>query len=236
MSLASSVIAGSAVWVGQRLLRYRRMARMRAFFGVSPDTAAILVAPRHFASPQATSVHRQDTAALVELATAVNACGGKADIVEDQAGPHGLGRTTEFCVGGPASNPRTAAHLRSLLPGVRFDPDAAASGELTLQVGTVAHRRDPDRAEYGVLAKISRPEMAYPVFIIAGQTARTNRAAARLLVSGYRRLLRSYGRTGRFCLLIRIIDPQAYGPDLVEVVADVTAEAFAPATPVPHAD
>lgn len=231
MSLAASVIAGSAVWFGQRLLRYRRMARMRAFFGVWPAAGALLVAPRHFSSPRTASVHRQDMAALVELATVVNACGGRAELVDEQARPHGIGRVTEFCVGGPASNPRTGAHLRSLLPGVRFDPYALVGGELTLSVGGVAYRRSPEHVEYAILARLTVPAMAKPVFLIAGQTARTNLAAARLLASQYRRLLRTYRTSGRFCLVLRIVEPDAYGPDLVEIVADVTGEAFQPPEP-----
>jgi hypothetical protein len=70
LSLVASVIAGSAVWLVQRLLNYRRMARKRAFFGVSAGASCVLVAPRHFSSPQTDSVHRRDMAALVELATA----------------------------------------------------------------------------------------------------------------------------------------------------------------------
>lgn len=50
MSLVSSVVAGSAVWLGQRLLHYRRLVRKRAFFGVSPTAGCVLVPPRHFSS------------------------------------------------------------------------------------------------------------------------------------------------------------------------------------------
>ncbi len=42
----------------------------------------------------------------------------------------GLGEQTEFCVGGPSSNSRTAAHLRRFLPGVTQTEDA-----LSLHVG-----------------------------------------------------------------------------------------------------
>lgn len=53
LSLASSVVAATAAWVGQWLLRYRRLARKRTFFGVTPGATCILVTPRHFSSPQA---------------------------------------------------------------------------------------------------------------------------------------------------------------------------------------
>jgi hypothetical protein len=64
------------------------------------------------------SVHRRDVAALVELTTIAKDCGSRADLVSDEAMPQQIGRITEFCVGGPHGNPRSAAHLRTLLRGV----------------------------------------------------------------------------------------------------------------------
>lgn len=228
MSLVSSVIAGTAVWLGQRLLRYHRVARKRAFFGVAPGAGCVLVAPKHFSSPQSTSVHRQDMAALVELATIINDCGGRVEVSAEGPAAPGIGRSAEFCVGGPTANPRNAAHLRAFLPGVRYDD------ELTLTVNPTVYRRDPERAEYAVLAKVPMPGTARPVFVIAGQTARTNLAAARLLATAYRKLLRTYGPGGRFCLVLKIVEPDTYGPDFVEVEADLTDQAFRPRPAVPQ--
>lgn len=226
MSLVSSVVAGSAVWLGQRLLHYRRLVRKRAFFGVSPTAGCVLVPPRHFSSPHPASVHRNDVAALVELATIVNGCGGRADVITEREGLRGVGRVTEFCVGGPIANERTAAHLRSILPGVHFDPYEEAGEDLAFTVGPTEYRRVPAHTEYAVLAKIYPPGRTSPVFLIAGQRARTNLAAARLLATQYRRLLRSYGRAGRFCLILKVFEPDSYGPDYVEVAADASADAF----------
>jgi hypothetical protein len=233
LSLVSSVIAGSAIWLAQRLLRFRRLARKRAFFGVSAGASCLLVSPRHFSSPQAASVHRRDMAALVEIATIVNDCGGRAEVVAGDSGPHGMGRLTEFCVGAPAANPRTAAHLRAVVPGVRF---AAVDGQdgRTFRVGDTGYPAPSEQAEYVVLARAHPPAAPNPVFVIAGQTARSNLAAARLLALRYRSLLRTYGAGGRFCLVLRIVEPEAYGPDLVEIVADRTAVAF-PDHPAPAA-
>jgi hypothetical protein len=125
ISLLSSVVAASAAWVGQWLLRHRTLARKRAFFGVTPGADCVLVTPRHFSSPQTASVHRRDTAALVELGTIISACGGTSQIVSGDGELHGVGRLTEFCVGGPTANPRTHAHLRSILQGVVSEPDEA---------------------------------------------------------------------------------------------------------------
>lgn len=229
MSLVSSVIAGTAVWLGQRLLRYHRIARKRAFFGVDPGAACVLVAPRHFSSPQSNSVHRRDMAAMVALATIVNDCGGRAEVSAEGPTTPGVGRHTEFCVGGPSVNPRTAAHLRAILPGVRYEGD-----EMTLTTKSIVYRHDSGQAEYGILAKAQLSGTSRPVFVIAGQTSRANLAAARLLATSYRRLLRTYGPDGRFCLVLKIVEPDTYGPDFVEIEADVTDDAFRPRPAVPQ--
>jgi hypothetical protein len=226
LSLVASVIAGLAVWLVQRLLNYRRMARKRAFFGVSAGASCVLVAPRHFSSPQTDSVHRRDMAALVELATIVNDCGGRTDVITEDAGVRGIGQLTEFCVGGPTANSRTAAHLRAVLPGVRIESDADAGGAPTIQVGATAYPASSELAEYAVLAKSHGPDSENPVFIVAGQTAQANLAAARLLASRYRSLFKTYRASGRFCLVLKIVEPVAFGPDFVEIVADATAEAY----------
>lgn len=77
-----------------------------------------------------------------------------------------------------------------------------------------------------MLAKVYLPDTAFPVFVIAGQTARTNLAAARLLSTRFHKLLRRFGRSGRFCLVVRVLEPNTYGPDLVEIMADATKDAF----------
>lgn len=226
LSLISSVVAGSLAWAAQWLLRYRRLARKRTFFGVTPGTSCVLVAPRHFSSPQAASVHRRDTAALVELATVVSECGGASEIVSGDGELHGVGHVTEFCVGGPAANPRTDAHLRSILPGVTSEPDESGGVAPALHVGETIYPPASERAEYVVLAKAYVPTMPNPVFIVAGQTARSNLAATRFLASRHRALVSSYGVQGRFCLVLKIVEPLAFGPDYVEIAADETDAAF----------
>ncbi|HEX6335880.1 MAG TPA: hypothetical protein VFZ85_02930 [Jiangellaceae bacterium] len=231
LSLLSSVVAALAAWVGQWLLRYRRLARKRAFFGVTSSATCILVTPRHFSSPQAASVHRRDTAALVELGTIISECGGTTQIVSGDGELHGVGRLTEFCVGGPTANSRTDAHLRSILRGVRSEPDEAADGMPALRVGTTVYPAASERAEHVVLAKTYVPATPNPVFVLAGQTARSNLAAARFLATHHRKLLKSYGVKGRFCLVLKIVEPLAFGPDFVEIIGDVTAEAFQASAP-----
>jgi hypothetical protein len=64
------------------------------------------------------------------------------------------------------------------------------------------------------------------VFILGGQTARANLAAARFLAHRYRQLHRQYGASKRFCVVLRIVEPAVYGPDFTEIAADLTEAAF----------
>lgn len=224
INLLASVIAGAAVWLTQRLLHRRRLSRERAFFGLTMGGTCLLSVARHFSSPQKASVHRRDVAALVELATLARECGARADLANDGALAQGFGRTTEFCVGGPSGNPRTATHLRTILRGVSF-----AGGADTIRVGGAEYRFDPGVAEYVVLARAWGPARDRPVFVLAGQTAPTNLAAARYLDAQHRTLSRRYGSDRPFCLVLRVVEPRVYGVDFVELAADVTEEAFHPA-------
>ncbi|HEV7965837.1 MAG TPA: hypothetical protein VGP57_25070 [Actinoplanes sp.] len=222
INLMASVIAGAAVWLAQRAVRRRRLARERAFFGLTAGGDCLLSVARHFSSPRKASVHRRDVAALVELATLARECGARADLANDGALAQGFGRLTEFCVGGPGGNPRTATHLRTILRGVTF---VAAE---TIAVGGVEYHFEPGVAEYVVLARAWGPARDRPVFVLAGQTAPTNLAAARYLAARNRPLFRQFGPDRQFCLILRIVEPAVYGADFVELVADVTEVAFHP--------
>jgi hypothetical protein len=180
---------------------------------------------RHHSSPNEASVHRRDVAALVELATLARECGARADLATDGGLAQGFGRLTEFCVGGPVSNPRTATHLRTILRGVTFvTPDHIAVDGADYHYGL-------DAAEYVVLARGWGPARDRPVFVLAGQTSLSNLAAARYLQAQHRALFRQYAADRPFCLVLRIVEPGVYGSDFVELAADVTDVAFRPVQP-----
>ena len=228
VNLVASATAGVAVWLAQRLLTYRRLNRKRAFFGLSADADVWLVVSRHASSPHEQSVHRNDVAALVELTTVVKECGGRARLTGAGEVALGLGRLTEFCVGGPGTNPRTAVHLRAMLRGVGFEPFEVSGARLAFSVGSIRFERDPEHVEYAILARITAAESSHPVFVIIGQTANANYAAARYLATRHRRLHRQYGSGKDFCLVLRIVEPASYGADLVELAGDASSEAFRP--------
>ena len=226
INLLASVIAGAAVWLAGFLLRRRRLSRERAFFGLTEGATCLLVASRHASSPSENSVHRRDVAALVELATIARECGARADRVGEPEPAGEIGRLTEFCVGGPGiANPRTAVHLRTILRGVTFADADPAKVRLAFTVGGQEYARTPD-ATYVLLARFWGPARGRPVFLLGGLTAGANLAAARYLTARHRELDRRYGADRPFALVLRIVEPTAYGTDFTELAADVTDFAF----------
>ncbi|MDG4824292.1 hypothetical protein O7635_20770 [Asanoa sp. WMMD1127] len=236
INLVASVLAAVAAWVVQRAVAYRRLARMRGFFGLRDGAPSLLIVGRHWSSARMSSVHRNDVAAIVELGAIVKECGGRADLVPAAEAPKELGKVTEFCVGGRESNPRTEAHLAALLPGVRVTTYAEAGDPVPLLVGEHRFERDPHHVAHVLLARVV--PTAHPIFLLVGQTALSNLAAARYLAENHRELQRRYGDQSPFCLALRVREPAAYGPDLVELVGDVTEAAFGgtppPALPRPR--
>ncbi|MEV0461160.1 hypothetical protein [Catellatospora methionotrophica] len=222
INLLASAIAGAAVWLTQFALRRRRLHRMRTFFGLAAGATCVFFVSRHASSPHPQSVHRSDMGALLEVAVIARDCGSVPRIASFEDAPTGPGELTEFSVGGPTFNPRTGSHLRRTLPGVAIVKDGERP--LTLVVGGQSYVCEPGTSEYVLLAKVFGPGGGRPVFLLCGQTALSNQAGARHLRAQYQQLAREHGNRP-FALLLRVVDTDAYGPTLVEVVADVTADA-----------
>ena len=236
INLLASAAAAALGWLAQWLLRYRRLARKQAFFGLDRGSECVLTMPRHVSSSKENSVHRRDVAAMVELATVAKDCRASVQLLSSDEVPTTLGRAAEFCVGGPTANDRTAVHLRTMLPGVRFEPAADDDIVAPFSVGPATYRREEGRVEYVLLARVFGPGGGRPVFVISGQTARTNFAAAKYLATSYRALAKRYGSGKRFCLVLQVVESRHYGPDYAEIAADVTPDAFtAPPAPVAEA-
>jgi len=226
INLVASAIAAAAVWLAQYAVRLRSLQRKRRFFGLHRGSQCTFFVSRHASSPNPNSVHRQDMGALVDLAVVAHDCGSRAEIASFDDPPVGIGAVTEFSVGGPTHNPRTAQHLHRLLPGVTVATDDPEL--LTIGAGPHEFSRERDVYEYMLVARAYASDGGAPVFVLSGQTALSNQAAARYLTTRYRRLARDHGNRP-FCLVLRIVDPPAYGSGIVELVADVTAHAFRPA-------
>ncbi|MQY39587.1 hypothetical protein SRB17_76140 [Streptomyces sp. RB17] len=227
LGLVATAISASLGWLARTHLWRRKLRRKQAFFGLPDNSETLLVVNRDAGGPELT-VTRQDVFALLELSALIKDCRAHARVVAHDAAQQGFGERTEFCLGGPASNRRMAAHLSSLLPGVRVNTDAEPGPDRgAFQIGGESYRLGKGQSEYVLLARLTMGRDARPVFLFCGQRAITNQAATRYLARHHERLARKYG-TGSFVLLLKVVNSQAYGPDVVELVADVTRAARTP--------
>lgn len=219
INLLASVIAGTAVWLSQWFVRLRRLARLRAFLGVSAGSICTVAVSRHAASSHSMSVHRRDLAAVVEVATLLRQCGASADVLITDAELRGVGELTEFCIGGPSTNQRTAAHLSRFVPGLVVDPQETDPDGLTLHLAGREFRRVPGVEEFVLVFRLPVEVAAKrPLWIICGQTARSNHAAARYLSAESRILARRFKRQPGFCLALKVVNPKTYDHRYVELV------------------
>ncbi|MEU0331798.1 hypothetical protein [Streptomyces sp. NPDC006193] len=233
LGVVAAGVSAALGWLSRTYLWRRRLRRKQAFFGLPDHSESLLVVNRNAGGPEL-SVMRHDVFALLELSALIKDCNAHARVVAHDAAQQGFGERTEFCLGGPASNRRTAAHLSSLLPGVHVNVEAEAGADLgAFRIDGQDYRMEGGRCEYVLLARLTAGERhgARPVFLFCGQRAITNQAATRYLARHHERLARRYG-SGSFVLLLKVVNSEAYGPDVVELVADVTRAAR---TPVPDA-
>ncbi len=210
---AAGLAVGILVWALVSALGRRRLRRTREFFGLVPDGDCLLVVNKSGSGEL--SVPRRDVLALVELAGLVARCGAQAQVVSHDEVRRGFGEKAEFCVG---ANSRTAAHLEWKLPGVDVGKG--------LRVADRTYG-----ADHVLIARITDPDQSRPVFLVCGSTPVTNQAAVRYLVTHERTLIRRYGIRNGFCAVLKVVNPDAYGPDVVEWVGDVSAAAFRPPAP-----
>ncbi|MCX5561835.1 hypothetical protein [Streptomyces sp. NBC_00038] len=226
LGVLAAGISAALGWVARTYLWRRKLRRKQAFFGLPNNSESLLVVNRDAGSPEL-AVHRYDVFALLELSALIKDCGSNAEVITHEAARQGFGERTEFCVGGPGSNRRMAAHMHAMLPGVRVNTDPEpVQDRLAFQVGSERYRMDKGVTEYVLLARLTagQPGLSRPVFLFCGQRAITNQAATRYLARNHERLARKHGNNS-FVLLLKVVNSQAYGPDVVELVADVTRAA-----------
>jgi hypothetical protein len=228
LALLGCALGVAAGWFARSYLWRRRLLRKQRFFGLPRESECLLVVPRDPGS-RGWSLARHDAFALLELAAVIKECGAHAEVLAHDTAWQGFGARTEFCIGGPAANLRLAAHLRSMLPGVDIDVDPAPGPDQgAITVGGDTYRLEKGAVEYVLLARLAAARDSgndRPVFLSSGQRGTANQAATRYLARHHGRLARKHGLDGTFCLLLRVVNSQAYGSDVVELVADVTKAA-----------
>ncbi|MBZ6089940.1 hypothetical protein KVH07_26365 [Streptomyces olivaceus] len=237
LGVVAAGLSATLGWLARTYLWKRRLRRRQAFFGLPDSSESLLVVNRDPAASEP-AVHRFDVFALLELAALVKDCGAHIQVVTQDMVGQGFGERTEFCVGGPGSNRRMAAHMAAMLPGVRVNIDPEPGPDRgAFQIGSERYRLDAGITEYVLLARLTAGERreARPAFLFCGQRAITNQAATRYLARHHEQLARKHGANS-FVLLLKVVNSQAYGPDVVELVSDVTRAATSPLpTPAPTA-
>ncbi|MFE0700307.1 hypothetical protein [Streptomyces sp. NPDC058872] len=223
LGVLATGVSASIGWLARTYQWRRKLRRTQAFFGLPKGSECLLVVNKEAGGNGA--VHRYDVFALLELSALIKDCGAHARIVQHDRAHQGFGDRTEFCVGGPGSNRRMAAHLATLLPGLTVNVDVERGPDQgSFLIGSERYRMDAGVEEYVILARLTAGEDSRPVFLFCGQRAITNQAATRYLSRHHASLARRH-RSGSFVLLLKVVNSQAYGPDVVELVADVTRAA-----------
>ncbi|MEU9375774.1 hypothetical protein AB0D94_18595 [Streptomyces sp. NPDC048255] len=227
LGVMATALSGGFGWFARTYLWQRALRRKQAFLGLPTGSDCLFVVNRQMGGTES-SLHRNDAFALLEISALIKDCGANVQIVTHDGTRQGFGERAEFCVGGPVSNARTTAHLSSMLPGVRVDTSSERGPDRgAICVGSETYRWEAGSVEYVLLARLTTGRGTRPVFLLSGQTANSNQAAARYLARHHRRLARKYGGDS-FCLVLKVINSDAYGPDVTELVADVSAAARTP--------
>jgi hypothetical protein len=225
VGLITSLIGGGSVWLWGRARVTRRQRERAKFFGISPGDTCRIVAPQAFGSPRNISKH--DVFSIVELAKLMRDLRADLDVVGSDEGSYGVGDLTEFCVGGPRANVRMQSHLARFLPGVSLRPsDPDSSIPATIVTPGEEFPLERDSREYVLIAKVRLPNGGRPLFLLCGQTGITNRAAASYLRDNYRTISSAHESRENWCIVLRVVAPAAYGHQMTELAADVTARAF----------
>lgn len=180
VGLTTTVLSGSSVWIWQKIRGIRTFNRKAAFFGLRQGGTCLLVMNHTHDAPGRT--HTQDVHAIIEIARLVSEIGSDISVRYCDDFHESNANRTEFCIGGLNSNDRTVGHLVNYLPGVTLRPFRAGrpdSAAIVVNGQRFAHRHGV--LEHALVAKFTPPGASRPVFIICGQRAIDNRAAAHFL-------------------------------------------------------
>ena len=172
------------------------------------------------------AVSQRDAGALVETLSIIQPFEPEVVLTSGKSCQEPIGDMTEFCIGGPDSNPRTKVHLEKFLTGIQAHSFQDEGYRLEIKAGARSFKYERNRKEYAVLANILIEKYAKPLFLICGQTSIANKCALHYLRMNYDTTLHSLFGQDQFCLITQVIFPNTYGHKMVEFVADITDIAF----------
>ena len=155
LGLVAAGISATLGWLARTYLWKRKLRRKQRFFGLPENSESLLVVNRD-PSTSEPAVHRFDVFTLLELAALIKDCGAHTQVVTQDTVHQGFGERTEFCVGGPISNRRMAAHIGAMLPGVVFNSDPEPGPHrAAFQIGSEQYRLEPGVTEHVLLARLT---------------------------------------------------------------------------------
>jgi hypothetical protein len=237
IGLVTSVLSGGAVLLWRRVASSRILRRKTAFFGLRPGVPCLIVMNNHWQRPGSSS--HNDVHVMLEVAALAHESGCPISVIPADDLREYDEDSVEFCIGGPSSNPRTAAHLATYLPGVRQRPFGIKSDPGAIEVDRRRFTLKRGHLEHALIAKFTPSYSKYPIILIFGQMSIDNRAAINFLKRDYKALSKMVESINKFCLIIKITSSDTYGFQAAELAADVTSAAFlapkrpAAATPAP---
>jgi hypothetical protein len=123
----------------------------------------------------------------------------------------------------PSRPPRESRVIAVTLPAAR---EGRRKGEPEKAAREFTGR--PGEHEFALLARIAGSPERRPLFILAGQTATANLAAAYYLRSRAEELAVEFANKPAWCLILRVEAATVYGHELVEREADISAAIVPP--------
>lgn len=225
IGLVTSILSAGSALLWRRARQAHALNRKSAFFGLTSGRPCLIVLNSHWQLPGATS--HNDVHTLLEISALAHEAGCPISVVSADGLREHKQDSVEFCIGGPESNPRTAAHLSAYLPGIRYRPVSAKSDSGAFIIDHKKFLLKRGQQEHAVVAKFTSAQTRYPVLLIYGQRSIDNRAAINFLKENYRLLSKTVDSIDQFCLVVRVTSPHAYGHQVAELAADVTLAAFA---------
>lgn len=224
IGLVTSVLSGGSVVAWRHARSSRTLHRKVAFFGLEPDSECLLIMNNHWQKPGSTS--HNDVLTMIEIAALAHEMRCSISILPADNMQGSNGNRTEFCFGTPTSNPRTAGHISSHLPGIRYLPYGTGRDSGALVVGRKKFLLVKGRQEHALVAKFTPRYASRPVILISGDRSIANIAAILYLKREYVNVSKKIESLEKYCFVLRVNASDTYGYDATEFVADVTRTAF----------